>query len=72
MKKSVYPNLEAELKRKDISRQEVADVIDTTITTASLKLIGKYPIKLEEAFKINNVFFDGAFTIEYLFEKEGE
>lgn len=72
MKKSVYPNLEAELTRKSVTRQAVADVLDTTITTASLKLIGKAPIKLEEAFKINNFFFDGAFTIEYLFKKEGE
>lgn len=68
----MYPNLEAELKRKGITRQEVADCLNTTLSTASLKLIGKAPIKLSEAIKLNKELFNGEFTIEYLFETKGE
>lgn len=45
----MYPNLNAELSRYNISNKDIATAIGRTESTVSLKLSGKYPITLEEA-----------------------
>ena len=48
-------NLEAELKRKNIKRKDLAEKLNLTIGTVSLKLNGKAPITLAEAKEIKSV-----------------
>lgn len=45
----MYSNLDAELKRKDITRGELARQMKLTPSTMSLKLNGKSEISLKEA-----------------------
>ena len=51
----MYRNLEAELKRKDMTRAELAKALEITPGTLSLKLNGKSAITLPEAMKIKEV-----------------
>jgi len=60
-------NLLAEMVRKDVSRHEIADLIDNTYGTVSLKLKGRYEFSVKEAKKIRDTFFPNT-EIEYLFE----
>lgn len=50
----IYPNLNAEMARRNISQQELAELIGRTKSTMSLKLNGKTSLSLEEAFEIKN------------------
>lgn len=68
----MFPNLEAEMARKKITRLELAKKIQKTPTTLSLKLNGKAPLTLAECIKIKNAV-DESCTVDYLFatdEKE--
>lgn len=65
----MFPNLDAEMARRKISRQELAKVIDCTPTTLSLKLNGKSVITLTECIKIRNAI-DNELSIDYLFATE--
>lgn len=47
-----YPNLEAELKRKNIRRVDLAKAMNLAISTMSDKLTGKSDISLSLAKKI--------------------
>ena len=51
----MYRNLDAELKRRDITRGELAKKMDMSPTTMSLKLNGKSEISLKEAMQIKNI-----------------
>jgi len=51
----VYRNLDAELKRKDITRGELARKMKLTPSTMSLKLNGKSEISLKEAMQIKSI-----------------
>ena len=51
----MYRNLDAELKRKDITRGELARQMKLTPSTMSLKLNGKSEISLKEAMKIKSI-----------------
>lgn len=66
----MFPNLEAEMARRKISRQHLAKVLECTPTTLSLKLNGKSIITLAECIKIRD-FIDKELSIDYLF-KAGE
>lgn len=63
----MYRNLEAELKRKGLLREDIAKLLGCTITTASEKLTKPERLKLEEAQKIKLAFFP-SLTLDYLFE----
>lgn len=68
----MFPNLEAEMARKKITRLELAKKIQKTPTTLSLKLNGKAPLTLAECIEIKNAV-DESCTVDYLFatdEKE--
>lgn len=68
----MFPNLDAEMARKKITRAELAEKIHKTPTTLSLKLNGKAPITLSECIEIKNAV-NPECSVEYLFAKdEGE
>lgn len=45
----MYPNLRAEMARKNITLADLADSVGVTVSTISQKLNGKFPITLKEA-----------------------
>jgi len=49
-----YPNLEAELKRKNIRRVDLAKAMNLALSTMSEKLTGKSDISLSLAREIKN------------------
>lgn len=64
-----FPNLRAEMARRNISIQDIAKGIKTGRDTAGAKLSGKRPIHLDEAVKITDTFFPGE-DVRYLFALE--
>ena len=50
----MYPNLDAEMARRKITRAMVAEVVGKTPSTLSLKLNGKAPLTLAECVEIKN------------------
>lgn len=69
----MYKNLEAELTRYSLKQSDVANLLDITTSTANLKLNGKAPLTLKEAYLLKNYINELSkqnFTIEYLFEIE--
>lgn len=67
----MYPNLEAELARKKISRKDVAAIIGCSTGTASLKMNGKAVFTMPEARAIRS-FLQVKESIDYLFAMEVE
>ena len=63
----MFPNLDAEMARRKITRQSLADKIHKTPTTLSLKLNGKAPITLAECVEIKNAI-DESLSVDYLFK----
>lgn len=63
----MFPNLDAELARKRITRAALAARIHVTPTTLSLKLNGKAPITLVECVSIKEAIGTDM-SIESLFE----
>lgn len=66
----MYRNLEAELKRKNIRRIDLAKDLGMALSTVSDKLNGKSEISLSLAFRIK-AYLAVEMPIEVLFE-EGE
>lgn len=62
-----YRNLEAELKRKNITKKDLAEAFNLRYATISDKLNGKTRLTLNEAFAIKEKFFPDL-SIEYLFD----
>lgn len=69
----VYCNLENELARKEIPKNDIAKALGIKMSTADRKLKGCYPFSLDEALKIQKNFFPQC-EIKYLFatEKKGK
>lgn len=67
----MFPNLDAELARKKMTRGMLAERIHKTATTLSLKLNGKAPITLAECIEIKNVVSPDS-TVDYLFATADE
>lgn len=65
----MYPNLEAEMARRKITRKSLAERLHKQPTTISLKLNGKYQLTLGECIEIRDAV-DSTLSIEYLFSKE--
>lgn len=65
----MFPNLDAEMARKRITRAALAEKIHKTPTTLSLKLNGKAPITLSECIEIKGAL-ESECTIDYLFATE--
>ena len=62
----MYPNLDAELARKKITRTQLAKILKVNPGTLSLKLNGKAPLTLTEWIKIKQAVGE-QYSIEYLF-----
>jgi transcriptional regulator with XRE-family HTH domain len=69
MEVEMYRNLEAEMKRKGISRKQFADLLGININTVSAKLTGKSPLLWNEVLLIADILFNGEFEPKYLFAK---
>lgn len=65
----MFPNLDAEMARKKITRAELAEKIHKTPTTVSLKLNGKAPITLAECIEIKSAI-GTELSLDYLFKTE--
>ena len=65
----MFPNLDAEMARKKITRTLLAEKIHKTPTTVCLKLNGKAPITLTECLEIKEAI-DTELSIDYLFSTE--
>lgn len=65
----MYYNLEAELKRKNIKRQDLANHLGIALTTVSEKMQGKSDFSLSVAFKIKK-FLNVNIPIEELFAND--
>lgn len=65
----MFPNLKAEMARRDIKLADLAAVLGVTVPTLSTKLNGKYPLTWDEAIKIKR-FIGVDIPIEVLFSEE--
>ena len=65
----MFPNLDAELARKRITRSELAKKLHRSPTTLSLKLNGKAPLTLKECIEIKNAV-ETDISIDELFQTE--
>lgn len=62
-----YNNLEAELKRNNITREKLAEILDITIGSTSLKMTGKFDFTLGEAKTIAKTLGN---SIDFLFSEQ--
>lgn len=62
----VFRNLEAELKRKNITRLDLTKILGLSISTVSLKLNGKSHITFDEALKLKKAL-NTELSLEFLF-----
>lgn len=67
----MYPNLKAEIARRNLTNAAVASAIGLSESQFSQKMNGIYPFSLKQAIEIKN-FLNTTLTIEELFSKEGE
>lgn len=67
----MFPNLRAEIARRNLTMAEVADAINVSVTHFSLKMNGKYGFTLEEAFAIKK-FLKTKLSIDVLFQQSLE
>lgn len=66
----MYPNLNAELARRNIKRSQIAhDLFNGRVASVSDKLNGRYPLLLSEAIMIKNKYLP-ELELGYLFEPE--
>ncbi len=67
----MYRNLKAEIVRYNIGNKEIAEKLDITPGTASLKVNGKSKISLDEAFLFQEIIYEKSkkkIPIEELFK----
>lgn len=67
----MFPNLNAELRRKGLQRKDLAVCFKDRIPSVSDKLNGKSKIHWEECVAIRNKFFP-EHKLDYLFDESGE
>ncbi len=53
----IYKNLEAEMVRKDITRSDLAELLQVRYATIIDKLNGKSSLSFDEALKIKKTYF---------------
>ena len=66
-----YPNLRAEMSRRNLSIGEISERIEMRRETLGRKLSKKSPLSLREAFLIQTTFFPDS-NVRYLFTEDGE
>lgn len=65
----MYPNLKNEMVKRKMTQNDLAESIGCTRATMSLKLSGKAPITLDEAFSIKKAV-KTRMSLDVLFAKE--
>lgn len=65
----MFPNLDAEMVRRRITRGMLAEYLHITPTTLSMKLNGKAILTLDECIRIRDII-DKKLTIDYLFASD--
>ncbi len=65
----MYPNLEAEMARKKITRNELAMMLNMTPTTLGNKLNGKTHLSLPESIQIKKIL-GVSIELEMLFKSD--
>ena len=63
----MYLNFEGELRKRQITRQKIADDFKINVSTVSQKLTKKDRLKLDEAYKLRDLYCPGM-EIDFLFE----
>lgn len=66
-----YPNLRAEMARRNVSIQAMAKVLNKSRNTVSGEISGRQPMFLDEAFMLARGFFPDC-DIRYLFSSTPE
>lgn len=67
----MFPNLDAEMARRRITRASLANILHVTPSTLSMKLNGKAKLTLPECIKIRDAV-DKTLEIDYLFVSDDE
>ena len=67
----MYPNLEAELRRQNIKRTDLAEHLDCAVSTISDKMQGNSEFSLGACKKIKALLGNNM-SIEYLFASDTE
>lgn len=65
----MYPNLRAEMARKNITTEAIAEALDIDPRTARKKLSGESQFTIVECQKVNDTFFPDC-DLDYLFEQK--
>ena len=65
----MYPNLEAELRRRNLKRADLAAQLGCAPSTVVEKMQGKSEFSMKAAKKIK-AWLGGELTLEYLFESD--
>lgn len=65
----MYQNLDVLIFQNKISKYDIANELGITYNSLLAKLSGKQPLKLDEAFKIQSLYFPNQ-SVDYLFAKE--
>lgn len=66
---TIYSNLRAEMARHHLTIQSMAAGLKMNRDTLSRKLSGKSPLYLDEAFRIQRMFFSDL-DVSYLFRQD--
>lgn len=64
----MYDNLELLIFSKKIPKSEMAEKLNISYNTLLAKLRGQQPLKLDEAYKIRDIYFSDK-TVDFLFSK---
>ncbi len=65
----MYLNLEVEILKHKIKKEEIAKVIDKTLNTLRQKMMGTSNFTYDEAVKIQETFFEN-YDLKELFKNE--
>lgn len=63
----MFPNLKAEMARKDIKYSKIAEILGISYASVANKINGKTDFTRSEIFKIRDTLFPDM-PLEYLFE----
>lgn len=62
----MYPNLNAECARHNVTPKDIADALNVTLETARNKLYGRTKVSTQEAEAIRDKYFP-SMSLDYLF-----
>lgn len=65
---SLYPNLMAELARRNLTKRDIAQALHKDGRTIRNRFNGSAPFTIPEAFAIRDAFFPGV-SLDYLFQE---